>query len=125
MFSFLRGNRDPIDEMIRLLKENFSPSAFMPPFALSIAHGSKGARLTHSHERQYYYVLQSLTLWSEINHHMFKLWSLAEQDLLDGSNPYRLRDTGQGMNRIQGCPRVSREIHRILADVRHIINRVV
>lgn len=27
-----------------------------------------GARLTHSHERQYNYVLQSLTLWREISH---------------------------------------------------------
>lgn len=30
--------------------------------------GSQGARLTHSHERQYHYVLQSLTLWREISH---------------------------------------------------------
>ena len=30
--------------------------------------GSGGARLTHSHERQYTYVLQSLTLWREISH---------------------------------------------------------
>ena len=30
--------------------------------------GSQGARLTHSHERQYTYVLQSLTLWREISH---------------------------------------------------------
>jgi hypothetical protein len=48
---------------------------------------------------------------------MFKLWSLAEQDLLEEGNDYRLRDTGQGMNRLQSCPRISKEIHRILALV--------
>jgi hypothetical protein len=47
-------------------------------------------------------VLQSLSLWREIQHEMFKLWGLAEQDLLDDSNMYRLRDTGQGLNRVQG-----------------------
>lgn len=115
--SFLRGNRDPIDKMIGLLKEYFVPNSPEPPFALSISSGNSGARLSHSHERQYYYVLQSLTLWREINHHMFKLWCMAEQDLLDEDNMYRLRDTGQGLNRVQNCPRISREIHRILMDV--------
>ena len=114
--SFLRGNRDPIDKMIVLLKDHFSPTQSKSPL-LAISAGREGARLSHSHERQYYYVLQSLTLWREINHNMFKLWCLAEQDMLDDGNYYRLRDTGQGLNRVQNCPRISREIHRILADV--------
>lgn len=41
--------------------------------------GRGGARLTHNHERQYHYVLQSLTLWREISTDMFKLWCLAEE----------------------------------------------
>ena len=113
--SFLRGNRDPIDKMIALFKKFFSAEKTFP--CLAISSGRNGARLTHSHERQYYYVLQSLTLWREVHHNMFKLWCLAEQDLLDESNSYRLRDTGQGLNRVQNCPRVSKEIHRILGDV--------
>ena len=42
----------------------------------------------------------------QILHDFFRLWDLAEQDLLDEENPYSLRDTGQGLNRQQGAPRV-------------------
>ena len=45
---------------------------------------------------------------------MFQLWSLAEQDLLAESMPYRLRDTGQGLNRVQPAPKTSRMMHAIL-----------
>jgi hypothetical protein len=45
---------------------------------------------------------------------MFHLWSLAEQDLLSESVPYRLRDTGQGLNRVQAAPKTSRMMHSIL-----------
>lgn len=39
-----------------------------PPRCRVSQGGSQGARLTHSHERQFNYVLQSLTLWREISH---------------------------------------------------------
>src|SRR5688572_21683250 len=45
---------------------------------------------------------------------MFKLWSLADKDLLSEDNIYRLRDTGQGLNRVQMCPAVSKVMHSIL-----------
>lgn len=45
---------------------------------------------------------------------MFKLWGLAEQDLLSPTTTYRLRDTGQGLQRVQPCPRTSRIMHSIL-----------
>lgn len=45
---------------------------------------------------------------------MFRLWSLAEQDLLSESIPYRLRDTGQGLNRVQAAPKTLRMMHTIL-----------
>lgn len=54
--------------------------------------------------RQYAYVLQSLTLWREISTDMFKLWTLAENDMLREGNNYRLCDTGQGLNRVQVRP---------------------
>lgn len=45
---------------------------------------------------------------------MFQLWCLAEQDLLSSDNMYRLRDTGQGLNRVQAAPKVSRLMQMIL-----------
>ena len=45
---------------------------------------------------------------------MFHLWTLAESDLLNENVPYRLRDTGQGLNRVQAAPKTSRMMHAIL-----------
>eukprot|EP01047_Picozoa_sp_COSAG01_P060860 COSAG01_NODE_7517_length_3170_cov_1.655161_1_plen_98_part_00 len=62
------------------------------------------------------YVLQSLKLWSAISNDMFRLWTLAEEDLLDPATPYVLNDTGQGVNRVQECPRISRAMRELLHD---------
>ncbi|KZT71502.1 hypothetical protein DAEQUDRAFT_665907 [Daedalea quercina L-15889] len=113
--AFLRVNRDPCDKMIAYLKKYFSPnSAKDSKSSLAIRSGKGGARLTHDHSKQYAYVIQSLTLWREVLHDMFHLWSLAEQDLLSENAPYRLRDTGQGLNRVQAAPKTSRMMHVIL-----------
>jgi len=180
--------------MVGHLRACFRPDGAEPGASLAISGGMAGARLTHSHERQYHYVLQSLTLWREISHEarrpaaaaparrgatgvhaarrvwagcrqaagrasccggwgrqrraarareharcsvalcythavltlpypmisrsaaqMFKLWSLAEEDLLAEGNTYRLTNTGQGLNRVQQAPAVSRAMHAILA----------
>lgn len=53
-----------------------------------------------------------LKLISEID--MFELWNLAEDDLLSTDCPYRLRDTGQGLNRVQPAPKTGRKMHSIL-----------
>ncbi|KAF9651742.1 hypothetical protein BDM02DRAFT_3154130 [Thelephora ganbajun] len=113
--AFLRVNRDPCDRMIQYLKHYFHPTqAQDPKSSLAIRSGKNGARLSHDHSKQYAYVLQSLTLWREILHDMFHLWSLVEQDLLAEFSPYRLRDTGQGLNRVQIAPKTSRTMHGIL-----------
>ena len=102
--------------MIRLLTRYFNPDKIEPGYSLAIggaaepsessgggadgAAAKKGPRLTHSHARQFHFVLQSLMLWRAVTHDMFRLWVLAEQDLLDQSqgNAYKLTDTGQGMD---------------------------
>ncbi|KAH7923662.1 hypothetical protein BV22DRAFT_1036079 [Leucogyrophana mollusca] len=113
--AFLRTNRDPCERIITYLKGYFHPTqAKDPKSSLAIRSGKGGARLSHDHAKQYAFVLQSLTLWREILHDMFRLWSLAEQDLLSENVPYRLRDTGQGLNRVQAAPKTSRMMHAIL-----------
>ncbi|KAI6034887.1 hypothetical protein F5J12DRAFT_710596 [Pisolithus orientalis] len=113
--AFLRTNRDPCDRMIAYLKQYFHPTqAKNTKHSLAIRSGKGGARLSHDHAKQYAYVLQSLTLWREILHDMFRLWSLTEQDLLSETVSYRLRDTGQGLNRVQAAPKTLRMMHTIL-----------
>lgn len=115
--SFLVGTRDPVDKMIHYLTTFFRPDHIEDAWSLAISYGRGGARLSHDHTRQYHYVLQSLTLWREVLNDMFKLWILAEEDLLDPSNRYRLTNTGQGLNRVQAAPRVSSAMHRLLHQV--------
>lgn len=115
--SYLLFNRDPIDRMIHFFHRYFKPDSHEPGYSLGIQGGRDGARLTHNHERQYHYVLQSLTLWREISTEMFKLWYLAESDMLREGNTYRLCDTGQGLNRVQSAPQVGRAMQQILNRV--------
>ncbi|KAF9969945.1 hypothetical protein BGZ73_007493 [Actinomortierella ambigua] len=110
--AFLRTNRDPCDKMLKYLTMFFSPNSFEDGYSLAIQYGQGGARLTHDHETQYWYINQTLNLWREIAHEMFYLWKLSDKDML--GNDYRLRDTGQGLHRMQDCPAVSKAMHRIL-----------
>ena len=112
--SFLNFNRVPIDTCIELLKHYFHPERIDDEYSLAIDEGSDGARLTHSHALQYNYVLQSLTLWRNIIDDLYRLWSLAEQDLLSSEHPYELKNTGQGLQRVQHSPRVYRAMQEIL-----------
>jgi len=115
--SFLRGTRDPIDYILQYLCHYFSPDKIEDGYSLAISAGINGARLTHNHARQFHYVKQSLSLWREVAHEMFKLWILAEQDLLDTANIYKLKDTGQGLNRVQPAPRISKAMQAIVHKV--------
>ena len=118
--AYLYQARDPVDRMLALLREHFDPESPPLTFAasLAIAEGTGGARLTHDHARQYAFVEQSLTLWREVANDMFRLWWLAEDDLLRASNKYEQRDTGQGLQRVQQAPRVGRAMGQILHAVR-------
>ncbi|EGG15843.1 hypothetical protein DFA_09512 [Cavenderia fasciculata] len=113
--TFLRENRDSVKTMMKYLKQSFNPNAEEQGFSLAIMPGQEGARLRHSHRQQYMYVYQSLVLWKKILHDMFRLWYLAEQDLLHGSS-YQLKNTGQGLNRVQQARKINGAMNRILSD---------
>jgi hypothetical protein len=115
--SFLNSNKKPIVDCMALLDKYFSPAAVArePHYSLSINEGQDGSRLSHDHLAQYNYVRQSLALWAAIVEDMFRLWYLSELDLLEESQPYELRNTGQGLQRVQSSPRVYRAMHEILA----------
>ncbi|KAA8916222.1 hypothetical protein TRICI_001619 [Trichomonascus ciferrii] len=112
--AYLRANCRPVEEMIQMLDDNFDPDQINGEFSLGISLGRQGARLSHNHYKQYHYVKQSLTLWSQIMRDMFMLWTLADHDLVSDHNRYRLADTGQGLNRIKPCPHLSRAMHGII-----------
>lgn len=115
-FAFQRFNREPVDRMLGFLKTYFSPSSDSE-WSLEISRGRAGSCLSHSHRTQYTFVFQSLLLWREIMGNMFALWQATEDDLLDDTLRYRLCDTGQGLNRMQSAPRVSRIMKAILHRV--------
>ncbi|KAI8077474.1 hypothetical protein BDF21DRAFT_421100 [Thamnidium elegans] len=111
--AFLKANRDPCDKMLKYLAKYFNSTKHDHGYSLAIHAGRNGHRLTHSHSTQYTYVHQSLSLWREIMNEMFMLWSMADEDLISPS-AYRLTNTGQGLQRIQPCPNISRAMHKIL-----------
>lgn len=113
--AYLSANRTPVRAMIDRLKQYFEPEKFEQGYSLGISAGSQGARLSHNHRKQYQYVLQSLTLWSELMRDMYKLWSVADEDMTSDKIRYQLADTGQGLNRIKACPSVHRVMHNIIA----------
>jgi hypothetical protein len=115
--SFLNSNRVPIDKIISYLTKFFAPGTIEEGYSLSIVSGKDGARLSHSHQRQYYFALQSLSLWRDIINDMFRLWAMAEDDLLSDAVTYALQDTGQGMQRVQQCPKTYTAMQQVLSRV--------
>lgn len=122
--SYLVSNRSPIVRMIEYLQEFFKADKIEPNFSLEIRAGKNGARLSHSHASQFEYVLQSLLLWKNLTTSMLRLWWAVEEDLLSGSM-YRLRDTGQGLNRVQHAPKTSHLVHSILHQTQKLRDRWV
>eukprot|EP01107_Rhizomastix_libera_P016272 TRINITY_DN666_c0_g1_i3.p1 TRINITY_DN666_c0_g1~~TRINITY_DN666_c0_g1_i3.p1 ORF type:complete len:748 (-),score=191.42 TRINITY_DN666_c0_g1_i3:75-2318(-) len=119
---FLRFNRDPVSNVMALLQQRYPADAPTGKHdSLSITEGEEGARLTHSHERQYAFCLQSLRLWRDIQHNMFLLWILAERDLLMSEHLYVLRHTGQGVHRVQHCPCTYRAMQSILQSAQRSV----
>jgi len=116
--TFITLERWPVDRMLHYLTSNFGVQKGQGP-SLAIQYGQEGSKLSHDHSTQFTFVLQSLMLWREVITNMFRLWVMAETDLLSTESTYLLRDTGQGLNRVQSCPHVSRAMHSILGKVQH------
>ena len=135
----------PIARTLDLLRSHFSKTdTGVAGASLAISAGRNGARLSHSHAMQYVYVEQSLLLWQARNpplgwlgarspgarsrrdlgaissqailSQLPRLYALAESDLLHGAD-YRLRDTGQGLHRVQGAPEVARFMRHVLGEL--------
>ena len=136
--NYLAMNAEPVERMLHHLELSFSPDKPQDGYSLAIGSGLKSSRssssfsrysygysslnrgrsmLTHSHSTQYTFVLQTLTLWREICERMYKLWLMADADLLSTRSSYRLCNTGQGLNRLQSCPNVGAEMSDVLRSV--------
>lgn len=115
--AFTNANRKPITRMINRLMF-YKNQKSHPVYNLNIRMGSNGARLTHDHDKQFDYVLQSLNLWSVIMKEMIHLWSLADDDLLSNNGHYKLTETGQGLNRVKACPKLYRHMFNIVEKVK-------
>jgi hypothetical protein len=111
----------PINNLINNLEKFFDPKSDrqngidVKLTSLAIRSGENGSRLSHSHSKQYQYVLQSLKLWREVLFYFMPLWMKAEGDIL--SHPYRLADTGQGLNRVQSAPQAASLMNSIVSKI--------
>ena len=115
--AFINSNRRPVDDMLALLKKHFDPASPQDNLSLQICQGRAGSKLSHSHATQFTFVLQTLMLWQKVTEHMFRLWLLADRDLLNEDNDYRLANTGQGLARVQAAPKIAQAMHSILSRV--------
>lgn len=115
---FSNDNVESTTRLLELLKQHFKPNEFVETTNLSIDEGTDGSRLSHSHRMQYFFVLQSLSLWKNICRKMYELWSIAEEDMLNPDEKYELRFTGQGLQRVQKAPHLYKAIQQVLSETK-------
>eukprot|EP01129_Flabellula_baltica_P010423 TRINITY_DN4401_c0_g1_i1.p1 TRINITY_DN4401_c0_g1~~TRINITY_DN4401_c0_g1_i1.p1 ORF type:complete len:463 (+),score=77.49 TRINITY_DN4401_c0_g1_i1:2-1390(+) len=119
--TYIKTNVESIDTLLEYLEKDFIGGSQID---ISIRNGKGGARLTHSHSKQCTYVKQTLYLWREIIKYMFYLWGNSEKDLLSPSNEYKLRDTGQGLNRVQQAPKLYDLMAKIMKKASNLSNEM-
>jgi hypothetical protein len=135
--AYIESNLRPVQQMLKYLEDNFDPNREEKGLSLALrgqsrstfsgsysgyglsAYGggsssSEGPTLSHSHATQYTFVWQSLRLWCKVMRHMHRLWVCADDDLLSTTCTYHLYNTGQGLNRVQSCPRVRKVMSNLL-----------
>jgi len=138
--AYIESNVRPVQQMLKYLEDNFDPEREDQQFSLALrgsgrsvyssssslyskyglsaysSSASEGPKLSHSHGTQYTFVWQSLRLWSKVMRHMHRLWVCADDDLLSTTSSYNLYNTGQGLNRVQNCPRVRKVMSNLLSQ---------
>ncbi|KAH3684995.1 hypothetical protein WICPIJ_004027 [Wickerhamomyces pijperi] len=114
--SYVFHNRNPTNRFIKRLRE-FADDEVASRFSIGISRGRSGSKLTHDHNKQYNYVLQSLTLWSIIQREMIYLWSISDDDLFNGVS-YKLVSTGQGLNRVKACPKLYKIMYKLIGEAK-------
>ena len=137
--AYVESNVAPVQQMLEYLENNFDPTTIKDGFSLQLSGSSRsyssssssygrygwsafrensggGATLSHSHSTQYTFVWQSLRLWCKTMRHMHQLWVCADDDLLSTNTTYHLYNTGQGLNRVQSCPRVGKVMRNLLSQ---------
>ena len=113
--NFDDDNADSAGELLLIFTKLFAPDDDPPKATnLAIVEGQEGSRLTHEHKKQFHFVVQSLSLWRLISRDMFRLWKLAEDDMLNPANRYAFRETGQGKQRVQRAPQLYQAVRDIL-----------
>jgi hypothetical protein len=136
--AYVESNVAPVKRMLQYLEENFDPREPKGKFSLQLSGSSRpsyssygqqytkygmsafrndssGATLSHSHSTQFTFVWQSLRLWMRTQENMHRLWLCADEDLLSTGTAYHLYNTGQGLNRVQSCPRVAKVMRSLLS----------
>jgi Protein of unknown function (DUF2009) len=135
--SYIESNVAPVQTMLKYLEGYFHPEDIETGFSLELngrrpnyssyssaysryglsaysSSASEGPKLSHSHPTQYTFVWQSLQLWCKVMRNMHRLWVCADDDLLSTSATYHLHNTGQGLNRVQNCPKVRKVMQTLL-----------
>ena len=134
--AYVQANLEPVQAMLTFLEDNFDPNKKQEGFSLELngnkrfssgnysrygfsafsSDSSGGPTLSHSHSTQYTFVWQSLQLWCKVQRNMHKLWVCADEDLLSTCSSYHLYNTGQGLNRVQSCPKVGKVMRSLLSQ---------
>lgn len=112
--NYASSNVETIDSLLTMFTTHFSESPDSSSANLTISEGVSGSRLSHAHRMQYFFVVQSLALWKNITKDMYRLWMLAEEDMLDPTSPYTLKLTGQGLQRVQPAKRLYGAVSMLL-----------
>ena len=115
--TFLGSNQGPVKRLIGWLDKYFGRSEpAQAAFNLAIRNGKGGAMLTHSHEQQWHYVKEAMTLWGIVQGDIFDFWQTVEKDMILSGAGYRFRDTGQGFHRVSSGPATYSRMGQAIAD---------